>query len=419
MNAAAGTGDLRRLLWLRTLSILLQALVVLGVRFSLGWRLPLAQIGLLLGALGLWTLVAAVRACGRPEAGTGRLLLELVLDAGALTGVLYYTGGATNPFAWFYLLPVTLGAMLLPARLAWLLTALTVSGYSLLMRHYVPLPYGDMGHGGFGLHVFGMWFGFVLSAALMTFVITRMVVAIRARDRRLAEARERALRQERLVALGTLAAGAAHELGTPLGSLALLCDEVAELADGGEAEALRQRLAAMREQIRRCKGVLSDISASSGALRADAGRVRPVDDYLREILDQWRRRRPEARLRVRLERAGGGAPALVADRTLTQALFNLLDNAAQVSPQAVEFLADWDPEGVVMDVCDRGPGLEPQIRLSLGRRPVTTKAEGLGVGLFLAQATIERMGGSLRLFDREGGGVCARVRLPAVAGTAA
>jgi len=341
--------------------------------------------------------------------------IQMGIDVLALSGVLYFCGGATNPFTWMFLLPVIIAATVLPKRFSWGMAGLTVFCYSLLIKFYVPLHAADMSHmshgNNFAQHVFGMWFGFVLSAGLVAYFVSGMANTLRERDRVLAKAREQALRDERLVALGTLAAGAAHELGTPLGTMAIVTSELEREYVASKDDGLRKQLGIIKEQIARCKQALSVISASSGEVRADSGQPVPVKKYLEQLTAQWCKQRPNINLQYRLE-GNQTASHILADHVLHQALTNILDNAADASPEDVELHAKWNNDELVIEINDRGDGLSSETSALVGKTLYSTKKQGLGLGLFLAHAAIERMGGNVMLFNRQGGGVCTRIMLP-------
>lgn len=334
----------------------------------------------------------------------GHLLADLV----AFGTLLYLSGGATNPFSFLLLLPLTVAAAALPLRYSFAAAAVAIGGYSLLMLFYRPLP--EPSAHGFHMHVVGMWLGFVLSAVLIAYFVTRMGIALREQQQRLAQARERALRDERLLALGALAAGAAHELGTPLATMAVVTGELArECADDAR---LARRLNIVRGQIDRCKQVLAELAEQAGEARADAGRKLRLRAYIETVLDDWQRRRPEVQYRVEWETAAAPDPWILADRTLEQALLNLLDNAADACPEAVEIITGWDADTLRIKVCDRGPGFRPEALARAGQAFFTTKESGQGLGLYLAHATVSRFGGTLDLHNRSNGGACIHLTLP-------
>ncbi|MDX1697080.1 MAG: hypothetical protein R3308_02285, partial [Thiohalobacterales bacterium] len=217
----------------------------------------------------------------------GEIFTLMLLDVAALTGIFFHTGGATNPFVWFYLLPLMVAATILPRWQAWTMGVVTVLCYTGLFLIDAPQANEHAHHGdgdGFAMHVLGMWLGFVMSAGIVAIIIVGMAHSLRERDRKLAQAREESLRNERIIALGTLAAGAAHELGTPLGTMAIVTEELEhQFADSGEAR-VQRKLDILGDQIRRCKETLSVLSASAGAERAESGHRMEIRQYLDETL---------------------------------------------------------------------------------------------------------------------------------------
>lgn len=407
--------NLHRLFILRNIGIAGQGLVILVTIKWLLIPLPILPLILILTSLAAWNLFTWWQLHQPGEVSDRELFVQLALDVLALTGVLYFCGGATNPFTWIFLLPVIIAATVLPKRFAWGMAGLSVFCYSLLVWLYVPLHAPDMSHmshgDNFTLHVFGMWFGFVLSAGMVAYFVSGMANTLRERDQILARAREQALRDERLVALGTLAAGAAHELGTPLGTMAIVTSELERAYTADKDADLREQLGIIKEQIARCKQALAVISASAGEVRADSGQPVPVKKYLEQLTGQWCRQRPNINLRYRLE-GNPTASHILAEHVLHQALTNILDNAADASPEFVELHAKWNDDELTIEINDRGAGLSAETTAFVGKTLYSTKQQGLGLGLFLAHAAIERMGGNVMLFNRQGGGVCTRIILP-------
>jgi two-component system sensor histidine kinase RegB len=224
----------------------------------------------------------------------------------------------------------------------------------------------------------------------------------------LARVREEILRNERIVALGTQAAGAAHEMGTPLSTMAVVIGELQHDMAGSQP-ALCDSLTILDEQVRGCKRILDKITANA----QDSGTAlpRPASELMAEVLDEWQLLRPTAQYRY----DGGSAqpvPHISVDVTLRAALMNLLNNAADASPQAIELRSRWDNANFTLEIRDHGTGLSDEVALKAGSAFFTTKKEGRGLGLFLANATIERMGGSVRLFNRDEGGATTELTLP-------
>ena len=402
--------NLRRLVVLRAIALGGQALAVGVAVDTLHMALPLKPLVLILAALAVVNLFTWLR-LNRPwPIRDAELFAQLALDVLVLTGLLYYTGGSTNPFAPLYLLPLTLTAAALPRAWTWAMVGLTVACYTLLLFVYVPLPGTHAMHGDeFQMHVVGMWLGFLLSAALIATFAVRMSATLRERDRLAAAMREQALKHERVLALGTLATGAAHELGTPLSTMAVLVRDFSpERPVSGEA------LSILRGQIARCKEILSSLSAAAGQVRAEAGASRPLDAWLEELVQRWQSLRPGVPLRTHFD-GTRPAPRIVAEQTLAQAIVNILNNAADASPAAVEVSGHWTEEELVLEIADRGTGLAPEIMHRAGEPFLSTKGEGLGLGLFLAYTTFNRFGGAVRLLARAGGGTLCRLTLPLAA----
>jgi two-component system, sensor histidine kinase RegB len=400
--------NLRRLLILRTIMLAGQAF---AVAVAVGWLkmpLPLVWLILVLALVAGVNVLTWLRLSAPWPVRDAELFAHLTFDVSALTALLYFTGGSTNPFAPLYLLPLTFTAVALPGRYAWAMAGLTIACYSALLRFYVPLPSTQAGQShDFRLHVFGMWIGFLLSATLIAYFVVRIRETLRERDRLRAQMREQELRHERVLALGTLAAGAAHELGTPLTTMAVLAGELAR-----DRDHLPEKLHVLREQIGRCKEILASLAAGVGQTRAEGGSVQPLDAYLNALLERWRTARPQVDARLRLEGVQP-APRIVTEQTLGQALLNILNNAADASPAEVELDARWTANALVFEVRDRGAGLTTVAEEHAGEPFFSTKTPGgMGLGLFLARGTIERLAGTVSLANRTGGGAVCRVQLP-------
>jgi two-component system sensor histidine kinase RegB len=401
--------NLRRLVVIRAIAVAGQGIAIWVAVVRLGMLLPLRELVGILVAMSVLALGTLLRLRLPFVVRDGELFAHLLADVAALTGVLYYSGGGSNPFVTLYLVPLAFAAAALPAAHAWAMAGLSAACYTLLLFFNVPLPESHAGHAhDFGLHVLGMWLGFVLAAGLIAGFAVRMSATLRERDRLAAEMREREIRQERVLALGTLAAGAAHELGTPLSTMAVLVNDLAP-----DRPVSADKLAILRTQIGRCKDILSSLSATAGQPRAEGGARLPLDAWLSEILRKWQAMRPGVGARTFLAGAQP-APQIVAEQTLAQAITNILNNAADASPEIVEIEGHWNERQLTLEVADRGPGLAPEVQAAVGETPVTTKpaGAGLGLGLFLAYTTLSRFGGTVRLSNREGGGVLCRLELP-------
>jgi two-component system sensor histidine kinase RegB len=405
-----GHGQLRRLFALRNVAVAAQ-LVTLAMAWKiLGLALDWAPMLVTVGTLASVNFLTWLRLRSSAAVPNLELFAQLCADVVALTILLYFGGGSTNPFVSLYLLPLVIAAATLPGSYTWAMAAITTACYSLLMAYHVPLQYMHKpGGNAFDIHVFGMWLGFVLSAAIVAYFVVQMAQAVRQRDALLARVREENLRNERIVALGTLAASAAHEMGTPLSTMAVVIGELQHDALG-ETHPFRDSLGILEEQVRGCKRILDKILAS--ARDGQSPSLRPADQLIAEVLDEWQLLRPTAEFNYH---AGSmrPAPLVNADATLRAALMNLLNNAADAGPPPVEIQSRWDSSSFTLQIRDHGDGLSSDAQLKAGSPFFTTKKEGRGLGLFLSNATVERLGGTVRLFNREEGGATTELTLPA------
>lgn len=402
--------NLRQLFRLRTAAIAAQSVAVAVATLHFHMALPLVPMILALAALTAFNAWTRIR-INRPRPVSSReLLVQLVVDVAVLTLMLGLSGGATNPFGILYLLPLTIATVVLPTRAAWFMAGLTSACYSLLLVVYVPLPAAHEHGSAFSLHVFGMWLGFVLSAWVVAYFVGNLRSIVRRQRESLNRAREEAVRNEYLVKLGVMAASTAHDMGTPLNSMALLLEDI-ECEEAKAKPGLLEKTALFRTQLARCREALGTLSQSAGELNLAGGRDVAVRDYLQSLAAQWKAAHPATNINLS-NAAETGSPNILADEILNHALMNIVDNAAEASPEQVDIHSRWDNTHWYLTVRDFGPGLTGEAKQRVGRPSCSTKAHGLGLGLFLTHAVIDRLGGVVDLYNHAEGGLCTQVRLP-------
>ncbi|SCY59387.1 two-component system, sensor histidine kinase RegB [Nitrosospira sp. Nl5] len=405
--------NLQRLFLLRNIVIAAQSLTFALAHWVLEMQLPWTQMVAVTALLAILNLVTWLRLYRSWPVSSIEFFAQLLVDVFALSTLLYFSGGSTNPFISLYLLPLTIAAAALPWAYTWVMAAITISCYTLLLFYYVPLPHDHEEHNTeFNLHVSGMWLAFVLSTVLIAWFVVKMGISIRERDKDLALAREQALRNEQIIALGTLAAGAAHELGTPLATMAVVTGELQK--DYTENNEFQNNIRILRDQITHCKRMLTQLLADAGQARAEDGSGQAVDYFLRQVLDKWQLMRPSVKFTYR-SKGVQPAPQILNTQLLSQSILNLLNNAADASLKHVEIEANWDQQELHLEILDYGAGLTGEAAQRAGQAFFTSKApgKGFGIGLFLANANIERFGGTVRLTNREGG-ACTQVTLPLI-----
>jgi two-component system sensor histidine kinase RegB len=427
--------------WLYILRNLMLFGVVVSVFVAvhgLGIELPMNQLWLAIFAISILNLYTWLRLRTPEPVTEHEIFSQICMDVLALAYLLYLTGGASNPIIWVFLLPLIVTAIMLPQSYAWNMVIITSCVYTVLIAYNVPLPalaphaeHHAMGsmtpemslrmqlledRRYFNLHVFGMWFGFVFSAGLVAFFIIALAKTLKESERSLADARESALRDERVVSLGTLAASAAHDMGTPLGTIAILAHDLAEDFPEHRFPELNQKLVILQQQLDRCKQALSVMSASAGEMRAESGKVMRVSDYIDQVLNQWRTHKPGTKLNLFISGKVEADAQIIAERTLTHSLINILNNAAEAtdSDAGIEFHANWDNLNLSLKIRDFGPGLPPELVDFAGQKPVKSNKQGMGVGLFLTYTTIKRLGGTIYFNNLASGGACVEISLPII-----
>lgn len=408
----AAIENMRQLNQLRWLAAAGQVVAILVAHFGLGVRLPLAAM---LGLAALLTLANLVFALTvrRSWVIRNEVLLALLLDMGVLTAQLYLSGGATNPFVSLYLLQVVLGAILLRPGEVWLLVAISSACFGFLTINHYPLQLPErLFDYQADVLLIGEWLSFGLMAVLLVLFINRISRNLRLRDAYVAELGQRAVEEDGIVRMGLFASGAAHELGTPLSTLSvLIADWQRHPLIAAEPE-LRNEMADAQTELRRCKDIVSNITHSAGLARGEAMGSTDLGTLLREVAEDWRALHDQPPLLCRTHAITGFH--VTAEPALRQAIWSLLDNAAEAGASSVELSATANENRVTIIVADDGEGFAPDMLASAGRLYQSSKSEGHGLGLFLASNVARRLGGTLQATNRVEGGAAVQLHLPAV-----
>jgi two-component system, sensor histidine kinase RegB len=409
---ATNRKNMALLIQLRWTAVIGQIGTIAFVDLWLGIALPLAPMAALICALVVLNVVSLVWVRHRAEINNRELLVALMLDVGALTGQLYLSGGASNPFTSLYLLQVTLGAILLDARSTWSLVALTCVSFAWLTISYRPLALPQQSFSDpFSLHIAGMFVGFVLNAVLLVVFMARINRNLRERDAHLAALRQHAVEQDHIVRMGLLASGAAHELGTPLASLSVILSDWRRMPALAADSEIVDDLAEMEVSLQRCKSIVTGILVSAGQARGEGSSPTTLITFLTALVDEWRNARSASSLHFL--NLFGADLAIVSDVTLKQAIFNVLDNALEVSRDWIEFTVERDGDSLVLSISDRGPGFAPKMLAQLGKPYQSSKGRpGGGLGLFLVVNVIRKLGGVVTAQNHRKRGATVKVTLP-------
>ncbi|MFO0749735.1 MAG: ATP-binding protein [Myxococcota bacterium] len=384
------------LVWL----VRLRWFAIVGQLASIAGAMALTDVPLELHALFTLVAVSALSNVvlhfrARRGPATPRVVFAVLAgDVVLLTGLLLAAGGPMNPFSVFYLVSVALAGVLLGPRGAWALAGLTTLGFAVLFI----LPSGPMDlhsqhmHAS-PLHLYGMGVAYLLAAAFVAYFVAGVARALRRREAELAELRARAEKNERALALATFATAAAHELGSPLATIAVAAAELERAAEGA-APALREDAALIRQEALRCRNILLELGQRGGNLAGEAPEPTTVAAVFAALAEKL-----DARSRARLDVAPDDQALVVPRGPLLQALGNLVRNALQATPAGrVRLAAERRGGFVALAVADDGPGFAPEVRAELGTPFVSTRpGEGLGLGLHIARRVADATGGRLEV----------------------
>lgn len=399
--AMPASGARRNLLWLALMRFALLA----GFWVFVSWAgsasaEPIETTGLGIGLLilVLLTLATLLRSGLEIAVSEQEFVAHLLLDIGGIGALLYFTGGATNPFVSWLLVPVTIAAAILPSRQAWFISLLAVSAYTVLLFYYQPLPALAPMHGmhhanasGLNLHVTGMWVTFTLSAFLITGFVTRMASGLRERELQMQQQQERDRQDEQLLSLASLAASTTHELGTPLSTIKLLASEMRHTpASAAEIETLVS-------QVEVCQDTLHKLSHLADHASDHSTTETELRRWVEQVIEQWQLLHPASPWHLDFK-APDTMPINPPDG-LRHSVINLLVNAARKSKQALEITIQCVEGDLRVEIRDYGAPVSQQAMERLGKSFIGTRGEGLGLGLFLTHATVRQYGGELRMYN--------------------
>jgi len=394
---------LRTIIWIRWVAIAGQLAALLIVQFGLGWSLPTDAA---LSAVAASVLINVVMMFRRPSQGRiGELeaACYLAFDILQLAVLLYFTGGLENPFALLFLGPVTVSATILSRAATGLLSALVVVVATFLAYEHLPLPWSDPGLRLPDLYILGLWIAVVVG----TLFITGYIGSVAGEGRRMSDAltaTQLALaREQQLSAVGGLAAAAAHELGSPLATIAVTVKELSR--EMPPDNPFTDDIRILQQEVDRCRDILTEIGRApeqsdpddpfntgllSDVVAAAATRYRSEDialDVVVAALDDS----PE--------------PVVPRSPEFLHGLGNVIQNAVQFGQSVVSVEVSWDENEARVEVRDDGRGFPPGVLDRVGEPYISNRGDGhLGLGIFIAQTLLERTGARIRFSNiREAG----------------
>ena len=399
-------------MWMRTLALAAQVVLLAVVGLLLHVSLPWPVLTVILGALVLLNVITFIRLRQGHSVGSFEVAAQLFADLAAFSFVLYFTGGVTNPFVSLYLPLLGLAAALLPWAQVAVLALFSVVAYTVLMGNYIPLVLANPDDG-VHFHLVGMWLNFLVSVLILVGFVARLSSSIRNRDQALGRAQQRLASESRLAALGNQAASIAHQLGTPVSTIAtIVSDWKNDPAMHAQAREMNI-LSAQVQSITDTLGQLRDQIEVNPRHNADAQMIKP-SEWLQATLGIWRTRNPQHEVRLMPSIASIAGEFKVRKELLELGLITLLDNAAQSQQRAsvsepLQVGMQCDEVSMTLFVNDAGQGIDTDLLPKIGQQ--LFQANGQGMGLFLLANLLEREGGKLGLRNLNPG-VCASLSLP-------
>lgn len=383
---------------------------VLHLDLPLEWMLPVTAAE----ACSNYWLTRKARRPG-PLTATSLVFAMLLFDTICMTLLLMLSGGATNPFSLLYLVNVTLSATILTKRQTWLLGLSSALGFGLLFLLFRPVPALTLHHGpeGGNLHLMGMWIGFNVTALLVVLFSARISQLLREHEASMLQMQEELAKKERLASLVTLAAGAAHELSTPLGTIAIVAREMERMtASLHPAVAADSKL--IRSEVNRCREILERLSVRGAAPGGESPEFVPVRELFQRLAAQFAES-PQVRfLPPSKEIPDLHIPLHAVEQALIVLIKNGLEAGEGSAPVHVDVAAEVHAGTVRFLIEDHGAGMSSEILRRIGEPFFTTKepGKGMGLGVFLARGLADQLGGHLTFASLPGEGTTALLELP-------
>jgi two-component system sensor histidine kinase RegB len=403
-----GRVSLRTLILIRWVAVIGQVVTLLTVHFALGFVLPLEIALCVVGVSALINIANTFQRPGTVRLGDRDAMMYLAYDVVQLGALLYLTGGLQNPFTLLILAPMTVGASILSRGSTTALAAITVAAITVLAIWHLPLPWDEDLLTLPSLFIMAVWTAMTLSTAFIaayTFSVTeegrRMSDALSAAQLALA-------REQRVSAVGALAAAAAHELGSPLATIAVIAKELARDLPPDSPYAEDAQL--LLSQTARCRTILAELAhqreADGGAPYARL----PISVLVQAAGEPYHRKSVETTYET--EGSLVDQPAIARSPEIMHGLGNIIQNAVQFADERVEVTTSWDENCITIEVADDGPGFPPTVLSRLGEPYLSGRrdaAEHMGLGIFIAETLLRRTGATLTFINAPDGGAVVRV----------
>jgi len=425
-SAARGRVRLRTLCNLRWLAIGGQAAALFIVFFAFSYHLPIVACGVAIGVSIALNISLTFRYPPSHRLTNREATVYLAFDVLQLAALLYLTGGIANPFALMFLAPVVIAAATLNLGNTLILGGLALVSVSVISVIHNPLPWES------GqtlelplLYQVGIWVSLVIGIGFTSIYAWRIASESARMSAGLAATQLALAREHRLASLGALATAAAHELGTPLGTIAVVARELERALPENSAEIEDVRL--LRAQAERCRAIIARLANPEEAMLGATARL-PLGALLNDVAEPYRGE--DVEISIELDTKGETAPQVWRAPALLHGLGNIIENAADFARSRVRVQADFDAQQIRVSVEDDGPGFAPEIFERIGEPYITSRPghhalgeselgpaalgqhEGMGLGFFIAKTLLEQTGGTVKAVNPAGGGARVNVFWP-------
>ena len=393
-----------QLFWLRSAIIVLQIIAVVIAIDIMALPLPVKQISQPILLSIIFNIFLSWRLGKGYRTSESEIFINLAFDSIILGLLIYYSGGMHNPFISLLLIPLAIAATAINVKYVIALVILSLGIYGFIMHVHYNIP--EMQHHimhNYELHLFGMWLNFILSAFVILIFISNIANQARKAQHELAENEQQQLRDEYIISLGTLAAGTAHEISTPLSNIGMMADELNEHPD--DTDLVKQFSSSIKQQQQHCVKQIDVLRNAADQAKYNLTEITSLQDYLDKITRQWKAMRPEMVLEEQFSAIENFNVSM--DQTISHAIFNLLNNAADASlSNGINMLSvssEIIKDALLLHIDDFGPGLTKNLKEKANEMVFSSKPKGFGIGLLLSHSSLSRYDGSIKLQQRKDG----------------
>ncbi len=389
--------SLSQLFWLRNIAIFGQFTAILVSKFWLKLPFETTHLIFVTSSLIVLNIITKMRMGSPRIVGEIEYFSQILYDIFALFLLLYFSGGANNPFTSLFILQVMIAATTLSSFYTWVTSSITIALYFVLMKFAPEIPH--IHHHFVDLHISGMLVTFIILTLIISYFIVKMGNTSRNQQVQLKES-------EQLAILGIFATNAAHDLGTPLSTISLIANDLQKKL-GSEYD---ESLTILKDEVKECKRIISDITLSAGVLKSDSGRFVLLDEYIEDILKHFTDKYHPSQFLVHLPEKTD--LKIFSDSGLRMAIQNILTNAHQASEEKIIFKMKTEQNQLILEVEDFGAGFNKEVLGQFGKIGLTTKPQGMGLGLFLSKTACSRLNGVLTINNKQNIGAIVTINVP-------